>query len=176
MKQQILSSHIPLCHRHMVIATTLLGGRGGYSKVNMQFCNMAGILFTKNVNNIFSWCSLCATWKQKSYTLQKYVEGVSSIVEGVSRGWRAKHSDKASTITSLQMTSTMVLKGPDLRWSLRGQPSTAANRRKPPISNCQLPPTAAYRRQPPPTTNRQPPTGNLHQPPTANRHQPWLNI
>ena len=204
MKQQILSSHIPLCHRHMVIATTLLGGRGGYSKVNMQFCNMAGILFTKNVNNIFSWCSLCATWKQKSYTLQKYVEGVSSIVEGVSRGWRAKHSDKASTITSLQMTSTMVLKGPDfflLRTApsdhqpltanchqpptatnrqppttTNRQPSTAANRRKPPISNCQLPPTAAYRRQPPPTTNRQPPTGNLHQPPTANRHQPWLNI
>ena len=29
MKQQILSSHIPLCHRRMVIATTLLGGEGG---------------------------------------------------------------------------------------------------------------------------------------------------
>ena len=84
MKQQILSSHIPLCDRHMVIATTLLGGRGGYSKVNMQFSNMAGILFTKNVNNIFSWCSLCATWKQKSYTLQTYVEGVLSILGGSS--------------------------------------------------------------------------------------------
>ena len=105
MKQQILSSHIPLCHRHMVIATTLLGGRGGYSKVNMQFCNMAGTLFTKHVNNIFSWCSLCATWKQKS------VEWFRGRLECLSRecrgggGQNIQTMDVVALATSLQMAS-----------------------------------------------------------------------